>query len=123
MTEREQAEAAANPASTSASPSGACALIARVRAKPGFENRVGTALARVAATVAITEPRTLGYHVGLAADDRALFLTFERFADRAAMEAHNGSAAVAGFVAEVEGCLDGPVEITILEERSALVRG
>lgn len=101
---------------------GVCTLVAHIRARAGCEDRVAAALAKVAETVARTEARTLGYHVGRAADDPALFVTFERFADRAAMDAHNGSAAVAAFVAEVDGCLDGPVGITVLDECSALVR-
>lgn len=99
-----------------------CTLVARIRARAGCEDRVAAALATVAETVAQTEPRTLGYFVGRAADDPALFVTFERFADRAAMDAHNASATVAAFVEAVQGCLDGPVEITTLDERSALVR-
>lgn len=102
--------------------SGACALIARIRARAGAEEKVSAALAKVAATVALTEPRTLGYCVGRAADDGALFVTVERFADREAMDEHNASAAVAAFVAEVDGCLEGSVEITVLNELSVLTR-
>lgn len=98
-------------------------LVARIRARPGCEDIVARALAEVAAAVADGEPETLGYHVCRAGDDPGQFVTFERFAHREAMEAHNGSAAVAAFVAAVDGCLAQPVEITVMRECSALVRG
>lgn len=99
-----------------------CALIARIRAKSGCEEKVGAALEKVASAVLQTEKSTLGYHVCRSASDLSVFYTFERFADRAAMEAHNASAAVSSFVAEVEGCLAEQVEITVLDECVAVVR-
>lgn len=107
----------------SGSASGIVTLVARIRARPGSEGTVARALADVAAAVGAREPETLGYHVCRAGDDPCLFVTFERFADRKAMDAHNESSAVAAFVAAVDGCLAQPVEITVLEECSALVRG
>lgn len=102
--------------------SGVCALTARIRARSGAEQKVAAALKKVAAAVALTEPRTLAYYVNRATDDDALFVTVERFADREAMDEHNGSAAVAAFVTEIDGCLEGAVEITMLNELSALSR-
>lgn len=99
-----------------------CALTARIRARAGAEQKVSAALAKVAATVALTEPRTIGYYVSRATDDAALFVTVERFADREAMDEHNASAGVAAFLIEIDGCLEGPVEITVLNELSALSR-
>ena len=60
------------------------------------------ALFDVIEAVRRTEPDTLNYYVGQSADDPTVFTTFERFRDRAAMEKHNNSPAVAKFV-EVAG--------------------
>ena len=58
-----------------------------------------------------TEPQTVGYYVTQSTDDQCVFTTFERFADRAAMERHNASAAVARFVREAGPHLDGDMVI------------
>lgn len=100
----------------------AVTLTAIVRARPGEGALVGAELERLAAWVAENEPDTLSYHVGRQADDPTVFLTFERFADADAMRAHNGSAAVAAFVAAVEGRLAGPIEIRVCEEIAAHAR-
>ncbi len=107
---------------TTTAATGAVTLVAIIRAMPGAEDEVGAALARVAGWVAANEPRTLAYHVSRGSDDPTLFTTFERFADRAAMEAHNTSAAVAEFVAAVGDKLSAPVELHAGAEQSALAR-
>ena len=77
-------------------------ITAIIRAKPGHADTVKQALLDVIAHVRRDEPDTLDYYIGQSADDPNLFTTFERFRDRAAMEKHNSSAAVAKFV-EVAG--------------------
>jgi quinol monooxygenase YgiN len=103
-------------------PAGVITLVAIIRAKPGVDDVVDAALAEVSGWVHAHEPRTLAYHVSRGTDDRALFTTFERFADRAAMDAHNASSAVAAFSAAVAGKLAAAVEIHVGEERCALAR-
>lgn len=107
---------------TNPDPSRAITLVAIIRARPGFEDEVAAALDAVAGWVARNEPRTLAYHVSQGTEDRTLFTTFERFADRAAMDAHNGSSAVAAFVAAAAGKLDGDIALHVGEERSAIAR-
>ncbi|HTO81888.1 MAG TPA: putative quinol monooxygenase [Methylomirabilota bacterium] len=77
-------------------------ITAIIRAKPGHADTVKRALLDVIEAVRRTEPDTLNYYVGQSADDPTVFTTFERFRDRAAMEKHNNSTAVAKFV-EVAG--------------------
>lgn len=101
---------------------GVVTLVAIIRARPEFADVVDAALAEVSAWVGVHEPRTLAYHVSRGSDDRALFTTFERFADRAAMDAHNASPAVTAFSAAVAGKLAAAVEIHVGEERRALAR-
>lgn len=100
----------------------AVTLTAIIRTRPGEEALVGAELERLAGWVAANEPDTLSYHVGRQAEDPAVFLTFERFTDADAMRAHNGSAAVAAFVAAVDGRLAGPIEIRVCEEIAAHAR-
>lgn len=97
----------------------AVTLTAIIRVRPGGEALVGAELEKLAAWVAANEPNTLSYHVGRQADDPAVFLTFERFADVDAMRAHNGSSAVSAFVAAVDGRLASPIEIHVCEELAA----
>ena len=94
-------------------------LTALIRAKPGHESIVETALRQVAAHVAASEPGTVGYHVSRGMAEPGLFLTYERFTDQAAMDLHNNSAAVAAFVEATKDALAGPIEIHAADELSA----
>jgi len=86
-------------------------ITAIVRAKQGEETAVRQALLDVAANVRANEPETLGYFISQSEADRCVFTTYERFADRAAMERHNGSAAVARFITVAGPLLDGDVKL------------
>ena len=94
-------------------------LTAIIRAKAGQEGAVERALLDMARHVAANEPGTVGYHVTRSEQDPTVFLTYERFRDRAAMELHNGSAALDAFVAATRDALAGPIEIHTGEEVSA----
>jgi quinol monooxygenase YgiN len=80
-----------------------------IRAKVGQEQVVERALRAVVAAVRAGEPGTLAYVLSQDRDDPTLFTTFERFVDEAAMTRHNGSPAVADFVAATKDSLAGPV--------------
>jgi quinol monooxygenase YgiN len=94
-------------------------ISAIIRAKAGKEAIVRDALAAVAAHVAVNEPDTVGYFVSQSMADPCVFTTYERFADQAAMELHNNSPAVAKFIADTEGALDGDVVLHASHELSA----
>ena len=49
-------------------------------------------------------------------DDQCVFTTFERFADRVAMERHNASPALVRFLQRTKLHLDGDVVIHVGEE-------
>ena len=91
-------------------------ITAIIRARPNEHDFVRNALLSVVEAVREREPQTVGYFVAQSADDPCLFTTFERFADRAAMETHNASAAVARFVRDAGSHLDGDVVIHVGEE-------
>ncbi len=91
-------------------------ITAIIRARPGSQDIVRDALLSLVASVRGTEPQTIGYFVTQSLDDTRVFTTFERFADRAAMERHNRSDAVACFVRETGPHLDGKIVIHTGEE-------
>ena len=95
-------------------------ITAVLRAKPGKEAKLLAALLDVAVHVRANEPGTLGFHVSRDLEDPAVFTTYERFADRAAMDAHNGSDAVARFFHAARPLLDGPVTLHSCEEEVAV---
>jgi quinol monooxygenase YgiN len=88
-------------------------ITAIVRAKKGSEETLRRAFHEVVRYVRKNEPRTLAYYVSQDTENPCVFTTYERFADRAAMEAHNGSAAVAAFFAVAKPLLDGDVALVV----------
>jgi quinol monooxygenase YgiN len=94
-------------------------ITAIIRARRGSEARMREGLLAVAAHVRANEPGTVGFYIAQDATDPCVFTTYERFADQAAMEAHNGSAAVAAFFTVAQPILDGPVTLITGDEVSA----
>ncbi len=94
-------------------------ITAVIRAKAGQEPVVERALRAVIAAVKAGEPGTLAYVVSQDKDDGAVFTTFERFRDEAAMTLHNESQAVADFVAATRDSLAGPVVLHACRELDA----
>ena len=64
-------------------------ITAIIRARPNAQNIVRDALLSVVEAVRETEPHTVSYFVTQSVDDQCVFTTFERIADRLAMERHN----------------------------------
>ena len=93
-------------------------ITAILRAQPGSEAVMERALLDVAANVAANEPRTIGFFISRKRGDPALFTTYERFADSAAMDAHNGSAAVARCFEIIRPILAADVALEICDEIS-----
>jgi quinol monooxygenase YgiN len=94
-------------------------ITAIIRARRGEEATMRQGLLDVAAHVAAHEPETVGFFVSVDAADPCVFTTYERFVDQAAMDRHNGSAAVARFFAIAKPILDGPVTLLTCTEVSA----
>jgi quinol monooxygenase YgiN len=93
-------------------------ITAVLRAKPGMEAELQAALLAVAVHVRAAEPGTVDFFVSRDVETPAVFTTYERFRDRAAMDTHNGSAAVAAFFAAAEPILDGKVTLHVCDEVS-----
>ncbi len=97
-------------------------ITAVIRAKAGHEATMRDALVAVAAHVAANEPETIGFFISQSETEPGLFTTHERFADKAAMDRHNGSAAVATFFGIAKPILDGEVILVTSQEVSATMR-
>jgi quinol monooxygenase YgiN len=91
-------------------------ITAIIRARPNAQNIVRDALLSVVEAVRETEPHTVSYFVTQSVDDQCVFTTFERFADRVAMERHNASPALVRFLQRTKLHLDGDVVIHVGEE-------
>jgi quinol monooxygenase YgiN len=94
-------------------------ITAVIRAKSGHEETMRLALLAVADNVRANEPGTIGFFVSQDAANAGVFTTYERFADQAAMDAHNNSDVVARFFAIAKPILDGEVVLVTGTEISA----
>jgi quinol monooxygenase YgiN len=97
-------------------------ITAVIRTKAEHEAVMRDALLAVAAHVAANEPETIGFFISQSEEDPCLFTTDERFTDKAAMDRHNGSAAVATFFGIAKPILDGEVLLFTTKETSATLR-
>ncbi|KQT47388.1 antibiotic biosynthesis monooxygenase [Aureimonas sp. Leaf454] len=94
-------------------------ISAIIRVKAGAEAVMRRALLDVAAHVAANEPETIDFFVSQDGASPRVFTTYERFANAAAMDRHNSSAAVAVFFSIAEPLLDGEVILVAADEISA----
>ncbi|MBW4023850.1 MAG: antibiotic biosynthesis monooxygenase [Proteobacteria bacterium] len=97
-------------------------ITAIIRVRPDAAEAMQSALAEVAAHVRANEPTTIAFYVSRDLDTPHVFTTYERFVDRAAMDLHNGSAAVARFFDTAKPLLDGPVILHACAEVAAVSR-
>lgn len=95
-----------------------------IKCPPDSADRVAAALAEVVADVSANEPETTDYVV-LRSDTEGtdtLFTTIETFTDRAAMDRHNASPAVARFLDVAGPLLSQPVAITLSTQIASKTR-
>ena len=93
-------------------------ITAIIRSKKGHEETMKMALLEVAQHVNKNEPDTVGFYISQDISDPSVFTTYERFASKAAMEAHNGSTAVGIFFDKAQPILDGDVILITATEVS-----
>lgn len=91
-------------------------IVAKLRAAKGKGDALAALLIEQAAVVRAEEPGCLVYRPHRSTKDPDLFLFYEAYADDAAFEAHRKAPHLAAFRErrELEGLIDGPVEIDIL---------
>ena len=78
-----------------------------------------SALLQVAENVRSNEPNTISFFVSQDQANACVFTTYERFADQAAMDAHNNSEVVARFFGIAKPILDGDVVLVTGTEVAA----
>jgi quinol monooxygenase YgiN len=91
-------------------------ITAIIRAKRGCEATIRQGLLDVADYVRAHEPDTIGYFISQDPSDPCLFTTYERFADKAAMDRHNNSQAVKRCLEIAQPILEGGVTLITAEE-------
>jgi quinol monooxygenase YgiN len=94
-------------------------ITAVIRARKGHEDAMRRALLDVAENVRANEPHTVSFFVSQDPANPAVFATYERFVDQAAMDAHNNSPVVARFFDIAKPILDGDVVLVTSVEISA----
>ena len=94
-------------------------ITAIIRVKNGCEAAMREALLDVARSVRANEATTVGYYISQDATDPCVFTTYERYVDRAAMDRHNNSEAVARFFGIAKPMIDGDVTLVTGTELSA----
>ena len=87
-------------------------VVAYIEAKPGMEERVKQEL------LAIVEPTRreqgcFNYDLHQSADNPALFVFYENWTNKAALDAHLETPHVQAFIGQAETLLARPVEITL----------
>jgi quinol monooxygenase YgiN len=93
-------------------------ITAVIRARKGSEGVMRDALLEVATNVRANEPETIDFFISQDVEDPCVFTTYERFRDRAAMDGHNNSEAVARFFGIARPILDGDVTLVMGSEIS-----
>ena len=94
-------------------------ITAIIRVKKGHETAMLEALLEVVKSVRANEATTVGYYISQEATDPCVFTTYERYLDRAAMDRHNNSEAVARFFGIAKPMIDGEVTLVTGTELSA----
>jgi quinol monooxygenase YgiN len=105
--------------SSASQENGMLAITAIIRVKKGCETAMREALLEVVRSVRANEPATVGYYISQDATDPCVFTTYERYLDRAAMDRHNNSEAVARFFGIAKPMIDGEVTLVTGTELSA----
>ncbi|WP_369185550.1 putative quinol monooxygenase [Streptomyces sp. Y1] len=94
-------------------------VVAILQAKPGQEDTLEEALCEVAAR-SREEPGAVAYTVGRRQGGR--FLVAERYADRAACDAHFAAPYVTGLLARFPELLDGEPQVELTDVVTGFVR-
>ena len=89
-------------------------VVARIRAKEGQEEKVKeTLLSLVQLTCA--EPGCINYHLHQAVEDKGLFMFYENWTNRKALDEHMAMPYLKAFMGKAVDILAGPVDITFWE--------
>jgi quinol monooxygenase YgiN len=91
-------------------------ITAVIRVKMGTEATMRKALLQVVEHVRNQEPNTIDFFVTVGVTEPNVFTTYERFADREAMEAHNASQVVKELHRVAAPILQAPIVLETGQE-------
>lgn len=94
-------------------------ITAIIRARPGREDALRSALLTVSTYVDANEPETVGFYLSQSTEDPNVFTTYERFIDTAAKDQHNNSPATLGFFKAAAELIEPDVILHTCEEFSS----
>ncbi len=86
-------------------------VVARIRAKPGLEEKVKAELLALVAPTR-SEPGCINYDLHQSLDDESLFLFYENWVSRKDLDDHLKTPHLEAFLGKTEELLAEPVEIT-----------
>jgi quinol monooxygenase YgiN len=87
-------------------------VVARIKAKPGLESRVGAALEALVQPTR-KEPGCINYDLHQSSDDKSLFLFYENWKSKGDLDKHLEMPYLRDFLTKSTDILDEPVEITL----------
>jgi len=94
-------------------------VVAKIKAKKGQGDALAQKLSDMVEWVTENEGDTLTYICNRSTKNRDEFVFFERYPNQKALEGHSTSDRFHQLVGEIQGLLDGPIQIDLLEEVAA----
>lgn len=90
-------------------------VVARIKAKKGAEEEVmQTLLSLIKPTRA--EPGCIDYRLHQGAEDKSLFLFYENWTSKQALDEHLQKPYLQAFIARADDLLDAPLDVTLWEK-------
>jgi len=91
----------------------------RIKAASDAADTLAGMFREMVAWVARNEPETITYTCNRATDDPNVFLFFERYVSEDAFRAHSSSEKFVELAADIQGLVDGAIQIGTYEEIAA----
>ena len=89
-------------------------VVARIKAKPGMEEKVKDVLLALVAPTR-TEPGCINYDLHQALDDKSNFVFYENWQSKKDLDEHLKMPYLQAFLSKAEHLLARPLDITLLE--------
>jgi quinol monooxygenase YgiN len=94
-------------------------VAARIKAKPGEADKLAQMFRDMVEWVTENESETLTYTCSRSTDEPESFLFFERYTSKKAFQDHTSSEKFLGLAAELQGLVEGPIQIDTYQELAA----
>ena len=91
-------------------------VAAKIKARPGEADKLADMFREMVEWVTENEAETLTYSCSRSTDEPNRFLFFERYTSKKAFQEHTSSEKFLGFAADLQGLVEGPIEIETYQE-------